>query len=360
MNTKSNKIILIADTHFGENNNSEKTNNALLEFFEFVCEEGKKRGIDRLIILGDFFHQRDKLDVSTINYGLFGAEILAEHFEGLNSDRPDLIIGNHDIYYKYSKDINSANMLDAYLCVHEEPVVPMLNDECLFVPWVTDSSEWDRVIEMFKTQKPKFVFGHFEFNSFKMNDHYIMEHGYSHRALKDAHKVFTGHYHLRQEMGNVVYVGSPIPFNFNDANDTERGFCILNLDTGEHEFVNFEKVQVKSLNHKEFLDQEFTHPDYMSIRVEIDEEIDEETMDKVKEKLENGGFRNSKIRYTPTKYKELVESIETDDIESVDNIDEAVINYIQSADTIEGIDPDLMIRLYRQVTEMDDHTEMTG
>jgi len=39
--------------------------------------------------------------------------------------------------------------------------------------------------------------------------------------------VFSGHFHKRQQKGNVVYMGNPFPHNFADAWDDERGMMLL-------------------------------------------------------------------------------------------------------------------------------------
>jgi len=347
---KNNKVIIVADLHFGENNNSERTGDNLLAVLDRIDFVRKEEGIDRLVIAGDYFHHRDKIDVRTLETGVLGARKLV-NFRGLVGDQPDLIVGNHDLYYRHSRDCTSASVLDQYLTVHDQG--PRIEGDLMLVPWVTGSEEWDQVVELFNRKKPRFVFGHFEFNKFRMNDHYVMEHGRSHRVFKSAEHVLTGHYHMRQQKDNVTYVGSPIPFNFNDANDDQRGFAILDLDTGELEFRDLHIATVRSIGHEEFLkgDSLKGDPENTSVRVNIDEDIDDETMDKIKEKLENDGFRTTKINYTPSRYKELVESVNSEEIESVENIDEAVVKYLQASDEIEGIDRDLLIDLYREVAE---------
>ena len=344
------KAILIGDTHHGENNNSDKTNEDLLEFYRFVVKESKKRKIKKLCHLGDFFHQRDKLDIKTIKYGIQGAEILNERFSGIYHDRPELILGNHDLYYKNSREIHSSEILNDHFDVIEHPFI---EENVMFSPWVTDEQDWDDLIDLYNDHNPDFVLGHFEFSRFRLNQNYVMEHGYSHKKFKRAKKVFTGHYHTRQEMDNVVYIGSPIPFNFNDANDPERGFCILDLETGEHEFVNFKKSQFLSIDHESFLNEDFDVPEDVSVRVEIAGDCDDKTMDAIKEKLESTSFRNSKIQYTPSRYKEIVESVNDGEVSDIENIDGSVIKYLQESSETEGIDNELLVELYNKAIEND-------
>lgn len=346
----NNKVILLADIHFGENKNSEQTNQDLIAFCRFVTEEGLQRGINQLVILGDYFHQRDKLDIRTIDFGCQGAGILSNVFKGLFNTRPELLLGNHDLYYKNSRQVTSAEILDSYFQIIDEPVI---YDNVLFSPWVTDEQDWDQLVNYYNDNEDtiNYVLGHFEFSRFKMNANYIMEHGYSHKVFKNANHVFTGHYHTRQEMDNVTYIGSPIPFSFNDANDDQRGFCILDVETGEYEFVNFNKTKFLTVDYKDFLSSDYETPNDVSVRVEIEEDIDQKTMDEIKEKLESNDFRASKIQYTPNKYNEIVESVSEEDITDIDNVDASVIKYLQDSSEVGNVDNDLLVQLYQQAIE---------
>jgi len=341
------KIILMGDNHHGEGNNSEKINEDLLNFYGFVREYASKFKIKKMAQLGDFFHQRNKLDVLTINYALQGGEKLS-HFKGLFGDKPDMIPGNHDLYYRHSRDTASVSMLSPYFNVINQ----MDYDEAtgvMFVPWITGQEEWDEVVNYANKVKPRFIFAHLELYGFRMNDNYIMEHGYSHKELKTAEKIFTAHYHHRQEKDNVIYIGSPIPFNFNDANDRERGFCVLDLETGDHEFVNYDGGnKVITIDEHDFLNQNFEESNNISVRVDVSEDCESEVLEQVKEKIESYDFRNSKVSYTPRKYRELVERSNTEEITDVENIDEAVIKHIRNSEPTKGIDNELLAKQYRE------------
>jgi len=49
-------------------------------------------------------------------------------------------------------------------------------------------------------------------------------------------KVYSGHFHCRQEVGNIHYLGTPYEMFFSDVNEV-KGFHILDTETGGLEFV---------------------------------------------------------------------------------------------------------------------------
>jgi DNA repair exonuclease SbcCD nuclease subunit len=60
------KVIIIGDTHFGELSNSKKYNQQLNEFFTWCTELAEERGIKQAIHLGDYYHNRNSINVETI------------------------------------------------------------------------------------------------------------------------------------------------------------------------------------------------------------------------------------------------------------------------------------------------------
>jgi len=78
--------------------------------------------------------------------------------------------------------------------------------------------------------------------------------------FKNQDYVFTGHFHKRQQSGNVHYIGNPFGHNYADAWDFERGAMFLEWG-GEPEYVDWNggpkyvKVDLSDLveNHEKYL-----------------------------------------------------------------------------------------------------------
>lgn len=332
-----------SDWHFGNAGNSEKHNQDLLDFIQWMITWSIDNNVDHFAHLGDLYHSRDKLDVNTIEYATRGVKMLHERFGKFTQ-----LKGNHDLYLRDSRDICSLHMFDDY--------THLINDyhiegNVMYVSWICNQEEYDHIINLTKKHKIKYVMGHFEFSNFHLNDHYLMEHGSSHRELKHIKKIFTGHYHGRQEMDNVVYIGNPFPFDFNDANDMNKGFCVLDTETGKYEFINYEKIAVIDVTPEQLLemDWEELEQENISIRIVATDNLSHEDLDKIKELLENTQFRTSKLVYKQSK-SQSEDNDENIEIDRLMSVDETVLTYIKGISD-SNIDKNLMVKLYEESME---------
>jgi DNA repair exonuclease SbcCD nuclease subunit len=139
------------------------------------------------------------------------------------------IIGNHDLPFLEKRSPHSLPFLEAFsnITIIDEPT---LIDDTLFVPWIVPSDNIKDIVSI----KARYVFGHFEFPGFMMNQNYAMEAHegmLSHEDFSGPEYIFSGHYHGRQikkiRDTEVHYIGNAFPHNFSDANDTDRGMMII-------------------------------------------------------------------------------------------------------------------------------------
>lgn len=83
-------------------------------------------------------------------------------------------------------------------------------------------------------------------------------------------RVLSGHYHRRQDVGTVSYIGNPYTLNYGEATDPPKGYQILNTD-GSLTFVptNLRKHIVIDCQHNEVmnLDPDYTPGDLVKLRV---------------------------------------------------------------------------------------------
>lgn len=335
------KKILISDLHFGNAGNSPKHNQDIIEFFNWVIDNSND--IEEIVILGDTFHQRDKLSVDSINYAIKGIELLASHFS-----RVVMLVGNHDMFFRDTRETNSCNI---FKHISNVEIIEDFKHEgnVSYVSWICNGEEYDKIIKETKQNKTKYMLAHLELSSFSMNDHYIMEHGQSHKELSHVERVFTGHYHGRQIRDNVVYIGNPFPFDFNDANDMNKGFCVLDTETGEYEFVNYEKIAVIDLTPEQLLEQDWSEfeQDNISVRVVADDNVSHETLDQIKEMFEGHSFRNTKLVYNNKSKKENGEEVEDIDVDEIMSVDQIVMHYIDNMDETEKVKPSLLREIYQ-------------
>jgi DNA repair exonuclease SbcCD nuclease subunit len=212
------KVACFTDIHFGLKSNSATHNQDCEDFVDWFIEEAKKEGCDTCIFLGDWHHNRNTINLTTLDSSLRCLEKLGAAF-----DQFFWFPGNHDLFYKDKRDVHSSAFGRHIPGVTVVDRVTTLDDVTL-VPWLV-GDEWKTM----KDLKSRYVFGHFELPSFYMNAMVQMpDHGELQRGdLSSPEYVFSGHFHKRQHKGNVVYIGNAFPHNFSDTWDDDRGMMFM-------------------------------------------------------------------------------------------------------------------------------------
>ena len=116
------KIALLNDTHAGVRNNNQIFAEYQGRFYtEIFFPYLKKHDIKHIIHLGDYFDRRRDVNFFSLhkNYEHF-VSVLER--EGITMD---LIVGNHDIYFKSTNDLNSPDYLlnFDFINVYKDPTI---------------------------------------------------------------------------------------------------------------------------------------------------------------------------------------------------------------------------------------------
>ena len=212
------KVAAFTDIHFGLKSNSATHNQDCEDFVDWFIEEAKKEGAETCIYMGDWHHNRNSINLITLDTSMRCLEKLGAAF-----DQFFWFPGNHDLFYKDKRDIHSSAFGKHIPGVTVVDHVTTI-DEVTLVPWLV-GDEWKQM----KSLTSRYVFGHFELPSFYMNAMVQMpDHGELQRSdLNSPEYVFSGHFHKRQHNGNVVYIGNAFPHNFADVWDDERGMMLM-------------------------------------------------------------------------------------------------------------------------------------
>jgi DNA repair exonuclease SbcCD nuclease subunit len=239
------KLTLISDIHLGVKNNDETFLENTKQFFiKQVCEVIEKNDSKYLLILGDLFDNR-------INVNILVKNTAMEIFNHILTKFPDLkimlLVGNHDIYYKNTLEVSSLNMFKKYderLRVISR-IQSMEFDGCktLLVPWLVEGSKNKDIFTKFiqkynKTKEQQFdlCLGHFDVNGFEVVRGVVEKHGIPLSDFEAFGNVFSGHFHIRNKMGNVQYLGCPYEITWNDWGDP-KGITVFDTDTRTAEFI---------------------------------------------------------------------------------------------------------------------------
>jgi DNA repair exonuclease SbcCD nuclease subunit len=223
------KVAVFTDLHVGLKSNSTTHLKDCDEFVDWFISQAKEAGCDTGIFMGDWSHNRNSLNLFTLNTSIILLEKLGAAF-----DQFFWFPGNHDLFYKDKRDIHSSAFGRHIPGVTVVDSVTTLDDVTL-VPWLI-GEEWKSISKV----KSRYMFGHFELPLFYMNAMVQMpDHGelqVDHFHYQDY--VFSGHFHKRQSRGKVHYIGNAFPHNFADSWDDDRGMMIMEWG-GEPTYVNW-------------------------------------------------------------------------------------------------------------------------
>lgn len=233
------KILMISDIHFGVKNNSEKYLTIIKNFFlETLKNAIDTRNIKDVRILGDLFDCRNNINVRTMNTVL---EIFRWYEENRKDVHFKILLGNHDIYYRNRIDVNSVEILRGLsnITIVDKIVRETINDKKIITfPWLVEESAILHEFNSVCAGKEKFdlCLGHFEIKGFEISKGQYDDFGMDKGKFKNFKRVFTGHYHLRNTMNQISYLGCPYPITWSDYGDI-KGIHIYDIEESKTEFI---------------------------------------------------------------------------------------------------------------------------
>ena len=349
------KIALITDTHYGARKGSKVFHDYFQKFYDDIFFPTlKERKIKHAIHLGDSFDNRKNIDFWALNWA---KEHVYDKFKKLKV-KVHTIVGNHDVYYKNTNEVNAVDsLLASYnnIVRYSGPTeIDIEGFKTLLLPWICQDN-YEETVEVIKKSKCRSVFGHLELNGFALFPGQVMTHAVSGLDVSDFKKfdvVFSGHYHTRSNDGKVFYLGNPYQMYWNDAGDA-RGFHIFDTETYQLEFIPnpyviFERLYYEDTNSKLF---DARHLKDKIVKVIVRKKSSQLEFDKYLDKINKAGCIDLKI----------VENFNIDDEEVEFSTDECedtltLLNkYIEDSefeldkDVVKGIMKDV----YRQACEFE-------
>jgi DNA repair exonuclease SbcCD nuclease subunit len=273
------KVACFTDIHFGLKSNSGTHLRDCEEFVDWYIDNAKKQGCDTGIFLGDWSHNRNSLNLITLDTSIRCLEKLGAAFEQFF-----WFPGNHDLFYKDKRDIHSSAFGKHIPGVTVVEGVTTIGDVTL-VPWLV-GEEWKTISQV----RSKYMFGHFELPLFYMNAMVQMpDHGElqaNHFTHQDY--VFSGHFHKRQSRGKIHYIGNAFPHNFADSWDDERGMMTMDWG-GEPKYINWDNCpKYRHVKLSDLIDKKDTiMQSKMHLKVNLDIDISFEEANFIKETFTN-------------------------------------------------------------------------
>lgn len=333
------KCVLFTDIHFGCHNNSDVFNQQCLDFIDYManwCDENIHEDFD-VFFLGDWFHQRNAINVKTLKYGEEGLVKLSNI-----GNHQYMILGNHDLYYRDKRDVSSISIPQDAEGI-EVIDSPLMVNNILLCPWlVGDESLKDLIDE----HNPDYVFCHAELPSFKLNQKITMPGEFNPFDYVKTKKIISGHYHCASEKANVLYMGNCFSHDFGDSGDWHnKGFVVFDTVTEETirvEWLDAPKYLVTTMSGL----SDVKLLSNMHLRIINDSSLDEDELMKVREQLE----ADPNVVECQILPKELsldvdVESIEMNDIGNMNVIIPDMLGKVE----MDGIDSTKLINIYNNL-----------
>ena len=261
------KLAILNDTHCGIRNSSdifmqyqESFYNDI--FFPYLLENN----ITQILHLGDYYDNRKTVNFKALHHNrkIF-LEKLREY--GITMD---IILGNHDCYFKNTNDLNSLKeLLGHYMNevnIIEEPRI-MNYDGCKIglIPWINPENE-KVYLKFIKNCKAEIIGAHLELTGFEMDRGLECRDGMSPTHFDKFEMVLTGHFHAKSTRGNIYYLGSQMEFYWNDCHD-KKYFHIFDTDTREltpilnpltiHQKIYYDCDKIDVLQDLSYIDNKF-------------------------------------------------------------------------------------------------------
>ena len=333
------KAAVFTDIHLGLKGNSKIHNEDCEEFIDWYIEQAQANGCETGVFCGDWHHNRNSLNLTTMDSTIRCMEKLGKSFEKFY-----FFDGNHDLYYKDKRDVNSTAF------AKHIPGITFIDkiyqeDDVALVPWLV-GDEWKKI----KNIKTKYLFGHFELPSFYMNAMVQMPDTGELQASHFEHQeyVFSGHFHKRQKQGKVHYLGNAFPHNYADAWDDDRGMMILDKENNkEPQYINWDNCpKYRTIGLKRLLeDTDAVIKPKMYLRVTIDVPISFEEATFIKETFVTQ-YKCRELSLIPQKQ---MEEITTDvDIQQFESVDQIVSGEIAAIDS-DNFNKKMLLDIYNEL-----------
>lgn len=333
------KAAIFTDIHFGLKSNSQVHNDDCLSFVHWATKTAKEHGCETALFLGDWHNTRANINIVTLNYSLRALEHLNDNFEQVF-----FIPGNHDLYYRDRRDIQSVEW------AKHLPRIRIVNDwfeadDVVIAPWLV-GDDHRRLPRM----SGKYCFGHFELPGYLMNAMVEMpDHGEIRREhFEGFDHVYSGHFHKRQTKKNITYIGNCFPHNYADVADSDRGLMILEWgqEPTFHAWPNQPMYNVWALS--QVIDHAPTllKPN-MHARIQLDIEISYEEANLIKESFAEQ-YQLREMALIPNKRNLLEEDLSPGEVK-FESVDQIVIDQLTKIDGSKTYDPKLLLQIYQNL-----------
>ncbi len=327
------KIAILNDTHCGIRNSSEIFLNNSEEFYNNVFfPECEKHGIKQIVHLGDYYDHRKFINFKALNQN---RRVFLDQLRKRGMSM-DIILGNHDVYFKNTNELNSlkeclGHYMNEVHIVTEPTVMQYDSLKMGLVPWICQDN-YDLCMNFIRDCKADWIGSHLELNGFEVMRGLTNKHGMDPKLFSRFEMVLSGHYHCSSKKDNIWYLGSQMEFFWSDAHDPKY-FHILDTETREMTKIRnphtlFEKI----LYNDEEIDYNNYNKDLTNkfVKVVVVNKTDPFIFDRFIDNIQNQKIYELKIAEN---FNEFIGANVEDENMSFEDTAEIVDTYIDAVDT---------------------------
>ncbi len=224
------KIAILGDTHFGIRNDSKIFHEYYENFYDNVFFPTLlESGVRTIIQLGDLFDRRKYINFLSLTESrrYFFNKCLE------NNIHVHALIGNHDIFWRESLEVNSPSLL-----LRDYPNITLWQDvgtleidgiNIDMVPWICKENE-HKIFDFVQNSTSPYCMGHFELAGFNLSKGVQSHDGIGSSFLGNYNQVISGHYHTHSTQDNVMYLGTPYELFWSDYKDNKY-FAIFDTES---------------------------------------------------------------------------------------------------------------------------------
>ena len=226
------RVVFLSDIHLGLRNASVEWIENITSYFDYffipLIKKYKSKETVALVIAGDFFDNRQHIDINVMNIGSQIMYKLSKEVEVF------ILVGNHDIYKKKDTDITSLKLFDMFDNVNVVYNVSQIllkgGKKMTLVPWVGDHKEETNLLA--KHKNDDFIIMHTDITGLSFDNGREIIDG-ANISVVETGKIYSGHIHKRQENDKVVYLGSPYQLRRSDIGNNKGVYSIKFVEKGK-------------------------------------------------------------------------------------------------------------------------------
>jgi len=238
------KVLIFSDLHIFPHKRKNERLEDCLNVLRWVFHTAKKEKIKTILFGGDFFHDRQKIEIYTYQKTF---EILRDELENSGIEL-FLLLGNHDIWFNDNTDVSSVLPLSALpgVRVIKDPQrLNIENHNWDFIPFTHNPIE---SIKKLKDQdgEEEYSLGHLAIDGAILHNNQYSDVSVEHDGemmtisasiFENYKRTFLGHYHAEQKVNKKVeYVGSPLELSFGEAFQ-KKHIIIFDCDKNETHYI---------------------------------------------------------------------------------------------------------------------------